>query len=70
MKRTLIALGLATLVAAPAFAQSAAAAALHSARFEQTYDGADASHLDLTQSGPIHRGPNFRGYPLSDWYIY
>ena len=70
MKKTLIAFGLATLIAAPAFAQSAAAAALHSTRLEQTDDGADDSRLDLTQSGPIHRGPNYRGYPLSDWYIY
>ena len=70
MKKILIALGLATLVAAPGFAQSAAAAVRHSTRFEQTYDGADDSRIDLTQSGPIHRGPNCRGYPLSDWYIY
>ena len=70
MKKTLIAFGLATLVAAPAFAQSAAAAVPHSTRFEQTHDGVDDSRLDLTQSGPVHRGPDFRDYPLSDWYIY
>jgi hypothetical protein len=25
---------------------------------------------DYTQSGPNHTGPLYRGYPLSDWYIY
>jgi hypothetical protein len=66
-------LSLATLIAAPSFVQSAAAApslARHSAQSEQGYGGRYDSGLDLTQTGPIHRGPIFRGYPLSDWYIY
>jgi hypothetical protein len=66
--KMLIGLSLATLVAAPMFTQTADAAPLAS-RSERTYAGAYDSSVDLTQSGPIHRGPIYRGYSLSDWYI-
>jgi hypothetical protein len=57
MKSIIAALTFATFVAAT-FTQPAAAAT-------QTYSGTDYS-----QSGPNHTGPLYRGYPLSDWYIY
>jgi len=56
--KSITALILATLVAAT-FAQPAAAA-------PQRRD----TGVDYTQSGPNHTGPQYRGYPLSDWYIY
>jgi len=71
--KTLVILGLVTLIAAPTFIQSVAAAPLLRRDSDQPrwiYGGAYDSRLDPTQSGPIHRGPVFRGYPLSDWYVY
>jgi hypothetical protein len=55
--KSIIALTFATLVAAT-FTHPAAAE-------NRTYTGTDYS-----QSGPTHTGPQFRGYALSDWYIY
>jgi len=70
--KTLIALSLLALTAAPTLIPSAVAA-------PRLRDGAGQSNLtlgrsdsgiDFTQAGPIHRGPLYHGYPLSDWYIY
>jgi hypothetical protein len=72
MKR-FIALSVATVIATPTFTQFAAAAPLvrhQASQSEEAYAGPYDSRLDLTQTGPIHRGPIYRGYPLSDWYIY
>jgi hypothetical protein len=56
--KSIPALIMATLVAAT-FTQPAAAAT------QRRDTGAD-----YTQSGPNHTGPLYRGYPMSDWYIY
>jgi hypothetical protein len=53
MKTLIAALALTTLIAAPAFTQSAAAA---------TNAGRDASQLGQNSNG------YYRGYPLEDWY--
>jgi hypothetical protein len=53
MKTLIAALALATLVAAPAFTQSAAAAT--------------SARRDTSQSGQNSNG-YYRGYPLEDWY--
>jgi hypothetical protein len=52
MKTLIAALALATLVAAPAFTQSAAAT---------------SARRDTSQSGQNSNG-YYRGYPLEDWY--
>jgi hypothetical protein len=70
--KTLATFGLVTLIAAPTFIQSVAAAPLLRRDSDQSgriYGGAYNSRPDLTQSGPIHRGPVYRGYALSDWYL-
>jgi hypothetical protein len=67
--KTLVALTLATLMAAPTFVQSAAAAPSRHDVFSQS-DQMLGNSEDLTQVGPVHRGPLYHGYPLSDWYIY
>jgi hypothetical protein len=70
--KTLTALSLLALMAAPTFVSSAAAAPLfHDVAGQSDLTlGGRYSDVDLTQTGPIHAGPLFRGYPLSDWYIY
>jgi hypothetical protein len=65
MKSTIAALILTTLIATT-FTQPAAAAAQR----RHVWLGHDGGIPDYTQSGPNHTGPSFRGYPLSDWYIY
>lgn len=65
MKSTIAALFLTTLIAAT-FALPAAAAAQR----RHVWLGYNTGTPDYTQSGPNHTGPSFRGYPLSDWYIY
>jgi hypothetical protein len=67
MKSTIVALTLTTLVAAT-FIEPAAAAA--QGRHDHNWSWQGAGSVDYTQSGPNHTGPSFRGYPLSDWYIY
>jgi hypothetical protein len=71
--KTLIALSLVSLMAAPTFIPPAVAAPMLrdvAGQSHLTLGGGYDSGVDLTQSGPIHRGPLYRGYPLSDWYIY
>jgi hypothetical protein len=65
MKSTIAALFLTTLIATT-FAPPAAAAA----QGRHVWSGQHAWIPDYTQSGPNHTGPSYRGYPLSDWYIY
>jgi hypothetical protein len=66
MKSMIAALTLTTLIAATLTGRAAAAQVHHDSHQSwQTYGGPD-----YTQSGPNHTGPSFRGYPLSDWYIY
>jgi hypothetical protein len=70
--KTLMALSWVTLIAVPTVIQSAAAAPRRHDVFhqsDQALGGPYYSGVDLTQSGPIQRGPLYRGYPLSDWYI-
>jgi hypothetical protein len=64
MKSTTAALFLTILIAAT-FAQPAAAS-----QRRHAWLGQNTGTPDYTQSGPNHTGPSFRGYPLSDWYIY
>jgi hypothetical protein len=66
MKSTIAALTLTILVAAT-FTPAAAATR---GRHESNWSWQHAGSVDYTQSGPNHTGPSFRGYPLSDWYIY
>jgi hypothetical protein len=71
--KTLIALSLATLMAAPTFIASAVAAPLGrdvAGQSDLALGARYDSGVELTQSGPIHRGPLYHGFPLSDWYIY
>ena len=68
--KTLVALSLVTLLAAPTFVQSATAAPPRYDVFRQSNQTPRGSYEDLTQTGPIHRGPIYHGYPLSDWYVY
>jgi hypothetical protein len=66
MKSTIAALTLTTILIATLTDPSAAAQRPHA--FNQSWQ--HAGSVDYTQSGPNHTGPSFRGYPLSDWYIY
>jgi len=71
--KTLFALSLLALTAAPTFIPSAVAAPRLrdvAAQSDLTLGGRADSGIDLTQAGPVHRGPLYHGYPLSDWYIY
>jgi len=64
--KPITALIVATVVAAT-FTQAADAAT--KSRHDSNQSGW-TSGPDYTQSGPNHTGPLYRGYPMSDWYIY
>jgi hypothetical protein len=65
--KPITALIVATIVATT-FTQPAAAAT--KGRHDSNQSGWTNSGPDYTQSGPNHTGPLYRGYPMSDWYIY
>jgi hypothetical protein len=67
MKAITAALTFAILVAAT---WTQPAAAVPKGRHHANQSRRIYSNPDYTQSGPNHTGPLYRGYPLSDWYIY
>src|SRR5262245_40932884 len=67
MKAICAALTFAILVAAT---WTQPAAAVPKGRYNANQSRRIYSNPDYTQSGPNHTGPLFRGYPLSDWYIF